>query len=114
MDIYDLTIRDCWGDCIYIGTESTNVRINSCTLDHGRRQDISITSAGRVMIENCIISNVRGTAPEYAIDIEPNKNDIIESVIIRNVKSIDCKGAFSRGVGQRIAQLIMWSYMIVM
>lgn len=94
VDIYDLTIRDCWGDCIYIGTESTDVRINNCTLDHGRRQGISITSAGNVLIENCVISNVGGTAPEYAIDIEPNKNDKIESVIIQNVKSIDCKGGF--------------------
>lgn len=94
VDIYDLTIRDCWGDCIYIGTESTDVRINNCTLDHGRRQGISITSAGKVLIENCVISNVGGTAPEYAIDIEPNKNDIIESVIVRNVKSINCKGGF--------------------
>lgn len=94
VDIYDLTIRDCWGDCIYIGTESTGVRINNCTLDHGRRQGISITSAGIVQIENCVISNVGGTAPEYAIDIEPNKNDSIDSVIIRNVKSIDCKGGF--------------------
>lgn len=94
VDIYDLTIRDCWGDCIYIGTESTDVRINNCTLDHGRRQGISITSAGKVLIENCVISNVGGTAPEYAIDIEPNKNDIIESVIVRNVKSVNCKGGF--------------------
>lgn len=94
VDIYDLTIRDCWGDCIYIGTKSTNVRINNCTLDHGRRQGISITSAGTVLIENCVISNVGGTAPEYAIDVEPNKNDTVDSVIIRNVKSIDCKGGF--------------------
>ncbi len=94
VNIYDLTIRDCWGDCIYIGTESTDVRINNCTLDHGRRQGISITSAGKVLIENCVISNVGGTAPEYAIDIEPNKNDIIEYVIVRNVKSVDCKGGF--------------------
>lgn len=94
VDIYDLTIRDCWGDCIYIGTESTSVRINNCILDHGRRQGISITSAGTVFIENCVISNVGGTAPEYAIDVEPNKNDTIESVIIRNVKSIGCKGGF--------------------
>jgi len=94
VDICDLTIRDCWGDCIYIGTESTDVRINNCTLDHGRRQGISITSAGTVVIENCVISNVGGTAPEYAIDIEPNKNDTVESVIIQNVKAIDCKGGF--------------------
>ena len=97
--IYDLTIRDCWGDCIYIGTESTDVRINNCTLDHGRRQGISITSAGKVLIENCVISNVGGTAPEYAIDIEPNKNEIVDTVIIRNVKSIDCKGGILAGSG---------------
>ena len=94
VDIYDITIKDCWGDCIYIGTESTDVRINNCTLNHGRRQGISITSAGTVVIENCVISNVGGTAPEYAIDIEPNKNDTVESVIIQNVKAIDCKGGF--------------------
>lgn len=94
VDIYDLTIRDCWGDCIYIGTESTDVRINNCTLEHGRRQGISVTSAGTVVIENCVISNVGGTAPEYAIDVEPNKEDTIDSVVIRNVKSIDCKGGF--------------------
>lgn len=94
VDIYDLTVKDCWGDCIYIGAQSTNVRINNCSLDHGRRQGISITSAGKVLIENCVISNVGGTAPEYAIDIEPNKNDTIESVIIRNVKSVNCEGGF--------------------
>lgn len=94
VDIYDLTIKDCWGDCIYVGAKSTNVRINNCTLDHGRRQGISITSAGNVLIENCIISNVGGTDPEYAIDVEPNQNDVIESVVINNVKAINCKGGF--------------------
>ena len=94
VDVYDLTIKDCWGDCIYVGAKSTEVRINNCTLDHGRRQGISITSAGNVLIENCIISNVGGTDPEYAIDVEPIKNDVIESVVINNVKAINCKGGF--------------------
>ncbi len=94
VDIFDITIKDCWGDCIYIGQESTDVRIHNCTLNHGRRQGISITSAGHILIENCVISNVGGTNPEYAIDVEPNKNDTVESVIIRNVKAIDCKGGF--------------------
>ena len=94
VDIYDITVKDCWGDCIYIGTESTDVLINNCTLVHGRRQGISITSASNVLIENCIIMNVGGTAPEYAIDIEPNDNSTVDGVIIRNVKSINCKGGF--------------------
>ena len=94
VEIYDLTVNDCWGDCIYVGAKSTDVRINNCTLDHGRRQGISITSAGKFMIENCVILNVGGTDPEYAIDVEPNKNDTIESVVIKNVKAVDCKGGF--------------------
>lgn len=94
VDIYDIAIKDCWGDCIYVGQESINVRINNCTLEHGRRQGISITSAEQVLIESCVISNVGGTAPEYAIDVEPNKNDTVESVIIKNVKATNCKGGF--------------------
>lgn len=92
--IYGLTVSDCWGDCIYIGSKSTDVYVNNCILDNGRRQGISITSAGDVVIENCVISNVSGTPPGFAIDIEPNKNDTVESVIIRNVKAIDCLGGF--------------------
>lgn len=99
VDIYDLTIRDCWGDCIYIGEESADVRINNCTLEHGRRQGISITSAYNVIIENTLITNVGGTAPEYAIDIEPNKNEIVDTVIINNVKSVNCNGGILAGSG---------------
>lgn len=99
VDIYDLTIRDCWGDCIYIGAKSTNVWINNCTLDHGRRQGISITSAYKITIENTFITNVGGTAPEYAIDIEPNKNEMVDTVIINNVKSTNCKGGILVGSG---------------
>lgn len=99
VDIYDLTIKDCWGDCIYIGDNTSGVRINNCTLDHGRRQGISITSATNVTIENCIITNVGGTAPEYAIDIEPNKNETVDSVFIKNVKSENCKGGILSGSG---------------
>ena len=94
VDIFDITIKDCWGDCIYVGQESTDVHINNCTLEHGRRQGVSITSAGQVLIENCVISNIGGTSPEHAIDVEPNKNDTIESVVIKNVKAVDCKGGF--------------------
>ena len=92
--ISGLTIKDCWGDCIYIGSESTNVRIEKCRLDHGRRQGISITSADGVSIKNCIITNVGGTAPEYAIDVEPNKGDAVDNILIENVTSNKCKGGF--------------------
>ena len=108
--ISGLTIKDCWGDCIYIGSKSTNVKIERCTLEHGRRQGVSITSANDVLIKNCVIKNVSGTAPEYAIDVEPNKNCSVDNVIIDNVSSLDCKGGFKATcypINARIGSLII-------
>lgn len=92
--ISGLTIKDCWGDCIYVGGNSRNVGIENCLLDHGRRQGISITSANNVHIRKCSITNVGGTAPEYAIDVEPNKGDVVDNIIIEKVSAKDCIGGF--------------------
>lgn len=94
INIADLTVKDCWGDCIYIGGNTVEVRINNCHLYGGRRQGVSVTSARKVIIENCTIRNVGGTAPGYAVDVEPNANDSVDYVFIRNVKIINCKGGF--------------------
>jgi uncharacterized Zn ribbon protein len=48
-----LTIKDCWGDCIYVGGDSRQVLIEQCRLDHGRWQGISVTKANGVTIRNC-------------------------------------------------------------
>ena len=87
-----LTIKECWGDCIYIGGKSKNIRISNCNLVHGRRQGISITSAVGVVINESIISNVGGTDPQFAIDIEPNLNDTIDKILIDNIEVKDCVG----------------------
>lgn len=92
--IKGLTVKDCWGDCIYVGNESSDVRIENCFLDHGRRQGVSITSADGVIIKNCKITNVFGTAPEYAIDVEPNQGETVNYVAIKNVEAINCRGGF--------------------
>jgi len=92
--ISGLTIKDCWGDCIYVGEESKNVLITDCRLDHGRRQGISITAADSVTIRNCTITNVGGTAPEYAIDVEPNGGEEVDHVTIEDVTVEDCRGGF--------------------
>lgn len=108
VSIYGLTIKDCWGDCIYVGTESSNVKIKSCKLDNGRRQGISITSANGVKISNCTISNVSGTAPEYAIDVEPNKGEIVDNVKIKNVSVEKCRGGFlvyGKAPGARVGKV---------
>ncbi len=90
--ISGLTIKDCWGDCIYVGGNSRDVLIEKCHLDHGRRQGISVTKADGVIIKKCIITNVRGTNPQYAIDIEPNKRDSVDNVLIEDVTINDCMG----------------------
>lgn len=92
--ISGLTIKDCWGDCIYVGGNSKNVLIEHCKLDHGRRQGISITKANGVTIRNCVITNVSGTNPQYAIDVEPNRRDSVDNIIIENVTVMDCEGGF--------------------
>ena len=92
--ISGITIKDCWGDCIYVGDESKNVTIDNCILNNGRRQGISITSANGVIVRKCTICDVGGTDPEYAIDIEPNKGKTIDNILIENVTVKNCKGGF--------------------
>ena len=89
-----LTIKNCWGDCIYVGGNSRNVLIEKCRLDHGRRQGISVTKASGVTIRKCMITNVSGTNPQYAIDIEPNRPDSVDNILIENVTVRDCEGGF--------------------
>ena len=89
-----LTIKDCWGDCIYVGGDSRHVLIEKCRLDHGRRQGISVTKANGVTIRNCVITNVGGTNPQYAIDVEPNRRDSVDNILIENVTVRDCEGGF--------------------
>lgn len=99
--INGITIKDCWGDCIYVGGNSKNVLIEKCILDHGRRQGISVTKADSVTIKNCKISNVSGTKPQYAIDIEPNANDTVNHILIENVEVADCVGGFLATKGKK-------------
>ncbi len=106
--INGLTIKDCWGDCIYVGSESSDVRIEKCMLDHGRRQGISITSADGVRIKDCTITNVGGTAPEYGIDVEPNADEAVDNVHIENLTIANCRGgilAWGKAPGARIGKI---------
>ena len=98
--ISELTIADCWGDCIYIGGGSKNTQISNCQLRGSRRQGISITKADGVTVSNCKISNISGTNPQYAIDIEPNKRCVVDNVLIQNVIVTGCEGGFRAVIGK--------------
>lgn len=99
--IKGLTITDCWGDCIYVGGGSRDVLIEKCTLDNGRRQGISITNANSVTIRKCLITNVSGTNPQYAIDVEPNKKDSVDNILIEDVVVRDCEGGIKATRGNQ-------------
>lgn len=90
--IEGLNVKSCWGDCIYVGNESSNIIIDNCSLNDGRRQGISVTSADGVVINGCTITNVFGTAPQHGIDIEPNKGESANNVRIENVAISNCHG----------------------
>ena len=98
--ISELTIADCWGDCIYIGGNSRKTQIYNCQLRGSRRQGISITKADGVTISNCKIANISGTNPQYAIDIEPNKRCVVDNVLIKNVIVTGCEGGFRAVIGK--------------
>ena len=98
--ISGLTIADCWGDCVYIGGDSKNTQISNCQLRGSRRQGISITKADGVTISNCMIANISGTNPQYAIDIEPNKRCVVDNVLIKNVTVTGCEGGFRAVIGK--------------
>ena len=96
-----ITIADCWGDCIYIGGGSKNIRISNCLLRGSRRQGISITKAENVTISNCKIADISGIMPQYAICIEPNKRCIVDNVVLENVTLTGCEGGFRAVLGKK-------------
>lgn len=84
--ISNVEISQCWGDGIYLGLYdgwdkngnrtkiySNGIAIANCNLHHNRRNNLSITDASNVMIANCQFNYASGKAPQYGIDIEPNK-----------------------------------------
>ena len=88
-----LTIRECWGDCIYVGRnngkECHDVAIDSCLLVGSRRQGISVVACYGAVMKDLEIRDIRGTDPQAAIDVEPNSGDTcsgawIQRVVVRN------------------------------
>lgn len=92
--ISGLSVKDCWGDCVYVGKGSKDIVLSNLTLVNGRRQGISVTDGENIKVSNTTISGVSGTSPGYAIDVEPNKQNKIRNVTIENVITKNCDGGF--------------------
>lgn len=103
--IENVTVKKCFGDGIYLGTNHDtnpaagckNIVISGCKLDGNRRNDLSIVGADDVILHGCEFTGAGGTAPEYGIDIETNCNaNPCERILISN--SV-IAGNANRGIG---------------
>lgn len=97
IEIFSLSVSNCWGDGLYIGGDEANtcdnIKIVNAKIETCRRNGISITDGKNIQILNPRISNTYGTAPMAAIDIEPNNNKAtIDNIIISNLVSVENQG----------------------
>ncbi|MCM1088162.1 MAG: Ig-like domain-containing protein [Muribaculaceae bacterium] len=88
--ISDVEISKCWGDGIWLGiynngtmVRSNGVTIENCNLHDNRRNNLSITDADNVTIDNCQFNYAKGTDPQFGIDIE-NEYGTTQNVKIYN------------------------------
>ncbi|HJN16694.1 MAG TPA: right-handed parallel beta-helix repeat-containing protein [Armatimonadota bacterium] len=76
--VHGLTLAESGGDGIYLGVGQAGVtnkgiEIKDVICDKNYRQGISVISAEDLLIENTIMRDTGGTAPQAGIDFEPNK-----------------------------------------
>ena len=74
-----------------------NITVSDNEIHNCRRQGISVIHASGVEIAHNIIYNIRGTDPQFGIDIEPEVDYgcIAENISIHNNKISDCVGGIS-------------------
>lgn len=95
--IENVTIKNCWGDGIYLGSDANethnngcnNITIANCIIDNNRRNGISIIDCDNFTIDGCTISNTNGTNPQSGIVIERNSDKQITAGTIKNCTFID-------------------------
>jgi len=77
--IAGLSIESSGGDGIYVGTRNhvpcEDVLLEDLDITDNHRQGISVISARRLAIRDCVISGTSGTSPGAGIDFEPNSGD---------------------------------------
>lgn len=99
----DITVSNCWGDCIYLGQSKTNkdcfsenILIDNVTCSGGRRQGLSIISGKNIRIINSTftkIGTIKFTRPGHGIDIEPNVmgKAVTEDIVIEKCRFVGNK-----------------------
>lgn len=105
----NITVDNCdisqgWGDCIDIGCKwyndipygsnrSSNITIKNCNLHHSRRQGISVVGCEGLVVKDCNIYGIAGSAPEAGIDLEVNFKEYPNSeCVFEGLYIYECKG----------------------
>jgi len=96
-----LSLESSGGDGIYLGpTEDdrrigcADVTIQDCVCRDNHRQGISVLSAERLTISNCLFVGTRGTAPQAGIDLEPSHpKDLMVDVVVRYCQAVGNAGS---------------------
>lgn len=68
--VENMVIRDLTGDGLLLLDEATDITIRNNNIFNNRRQGVSLVGSLRVLIENNEIHHIKGTAPQFGIDIE--------------------------------------------
>lgn len=90
VEVHGLTLTHSGGDGIYLGIGSKgetnlNITIRDVVCDDNYRQGISVITAENLLIENTVMRNTGGTAPQAGIDFEPNHpEERLKHVVMRN------------------------------
>ena len=96
--IENLRIAETGGDGIYLGVATRGVPCRDVVIRRvdcvaNNRQGISVISVDGLLIEDSVLRDTFGTAPQSGIDFEPNRADEqISNVVMRRVKSINNAG----------------------
>ncbi len=96
--VVGLTLAGSGGDGIYLGVAkrgqtNKNVHIKDVVCVDNNRQGISVISAENLLIENTIMKDTWGTAPQAGIDFEPNESsEKLVNIVMRNCLSDNNRG----------------------
>ena len=113
ININNVYISHCTGDGV-IASKSKNVKIENSIIDYCRRQGITIGQSSNNLIHNCIISNIYGTNPSSAIDIEHDGGVDGINTVIDNCIATDCIMGISVGaVRERTGNVVINNYHII-
>lgn len=105
--ISNIKLINGWGDGLYI-CNASNVKVKNIICDNNRRNGISLINGDYIVIEDSEICNTNGTLPESAIDLEPNEDDTLTNVTIKNCyihdnkQGINCYNAYYQALPNAI------------